>query len=140
MTCSTAKQTAQYITATFIGWHNAVTNHKSSASNMVCNHAQGNICFLAVSILNACNFTYMLHDILYSIYKEQVIHFLHNASQTFQPHACINIRMLERCIISVSVIFKLCKYQVPKFYITVAFAANTASWRTAAVLLTAVKI
>ena len=82
----------------------------------------------------------MLHNILYSIYKEQVVHFLHNASQTFQSHACINIRMLKRCIISVSVIFKLSKHQVPKFYITVAFTANTAGWRTAAVLFTAVKI
>ncbi len=50
-----AEQTAEYIPSAFIGGHDAVANHKSSAADMVGYHTNGNIIFLVCTVGFASN-------------------------------------------------------------------------------------
>ena len=63
---------------------------------MVGDNAQGNVLLLVLAIGNAGNAADMLHDILHRVDEEQIIHALHDAGQTLQAHAGINIRMRPR--------------------------------------------
>ena len=80
------------------------------------------------------------HNVLNGINLEKVINSLHNAGKALKPHSRINIRVVKRSIIAVSVVIKLSEYVIPKLGITVAVASGTAVRRTAAIFFSAVKI
>ena len=107
---------------------------------MVGNHAQRNVLFLVLTVLNAGNPADMLHDVLHGVHQEEVVHALHDAGQALQTHARIDVRMLHRRIVALAVAVKLGEHHVPKFDIAVALAAHAAIRLAAAVLFAAVKI
>ena len=89
---------------------------------------------------NICNFTNFFHYILYGINLKNIIHVLHNACKSFKSHTCINIWVIKRSIIVVTVIVKLSEHIIPKLCISVALTPGTAVGRTAAILFSSVII
>ncbi len=81
-----------------------------------------------------------LHNVLCCINKEHIINILHNAGQSIQPHASINIRVLHGRIMAMAVTVKLGKDNVPEFNVAVAVAADTTGRFAAAVFRAAVKV
>ena len=138
--CCTAQQTTQYIASSFVGWCNPISNHERGAADVVGNNTQCNVCLLIVAVVNICNLADMLHDVLYGINFKQIIDTLHYTSQPFQTHTGINILVLHFGIVTISIAVKLAEYQVPNFYIAVAFAANCTIRFAAALFRSTVKV
>ena len=107
---------------------------------MVCDQTDGNVCLIIFSIFLTGNLAYKITKRTDGIYVKNGIHILNNNRQSFKSHSCINIFILKCFIIAVSVIFKLGKYIVPHFNITVALAAYGTVRFAAAVFFTAVII
>ena len=107
---------------------------------MVGDHTDGNILFLILLIGHAGNLADLLHDILDGIHLKEVIDALHDAGQTLQSHAGIDILMLQRGIAALAVGIELGEYQVPELHIAVAVAADMAVGAAAALFGPAVKV
>ena len=140
MTCCTADQAAQYITSSFIGRHDSIRNHKRCGTDVVCDQTNGNIVLLIDMIRMFCDLGNLFAECTYGIYIKNRIYILNSNSQTLQTHTGIDVLMFEFCVISVSIVVKLCKYIIPDFHITVTFAAYGTSRLTTAVFLAAVII
>ena len=85
-------------------------------------------------------FTYPVKKGLVGIHGKQGIHALDHNSKALQPHARINILMLQFRVMTMSVIIKLGKYIVPYLNIAVAVAAHRTSGLSAAKGLASVVI
>ena len=107
---------------------------------MVCNQTDRNIVIIYFSILFSCNLTYKVTKRADSIHVKNRIYVLSNNCKTLQSHTCINIFLFQSFVVTISVIFKLSKYVVPYFHITVAFASHCAAFLTTAVFFPSVII
>ena len=140
VTGGTAQQTAQYIPAALVLRHHAVTDHKDGGTDMVGDHTDGNILFLILLIGHAGDLADLFHDILDGIHLKEVIHPLHDAGQTLQSHAGIDVLVLQRGIAALAVGIELGEYQVPELNVAVAVAADMAVGAAAALFGPAVKV
>ena len=138
MTCRTAQQTAQYITAAFIGRNDTVTDHHDGRTNMVRDDAQGNIGLVGLAIGLAGDSGNMVGDILNGIHIKQRIHILHDNSQTLQTHAGINVLLHQLGIVALSIVVELGEYVVPYFHIPVAVTAYGTARLATAILFSTV--
>ena len=136
----TAKQTAENITTSFIGWHDTVGNHKCYRTDMVCDHTDGNIFFVFRLVLYIGIFADFVADGFNRIYVKNGIHILHYGSQTLQSHTGINVFIFKFFIVAISVIIELGKYVVPDLDITVTIAAHRTSRFATTVFLSTVII
>ncbi len=91
-------------------------------------------------VFHAGNFRHFFHDVPNGIYFKQVAYPLHDTGQPFQTHTGVNVRVFQRRVIAFAVPFKLRKYVVPDFHVTVTFTAHLAIRSAAAVFRTAVKV
>ena len=107
---------------------------------MVGDDTQSHVCLVIGMVSDVCNLADMLHDVLNGVHFKEVVHALHDASQTFQTHTRINVLVFHFGVMSVAVAVELAEYQVPDFDITVAVTANAASWLSAALFLATVEI
>ena len=138
MSCSTADQTAKYISTSFIGRHDTIGDHECRRTDMVCDQADGNVVLMMYPIRFAGNPTYQVTKRTDGIYIENGIYVLDNNSQTLKTHTGINILLFQSCIIAVSVILKLGKYVVPYFHVAVAVTAYCTSRLAAAIFFSTV--
>ena len=136
----TAQKTAQHVSASFVGRHNAVGYHKGAGLHMVCNNTKGDICPGISKILRVGQGAHLIQKRLVGIHRKQGIHVLNNNCQTLQSHTGINILMGKLGIIPLAVTLKLGEYVVPYLNVAVALTAYSTIRLTAAVLLTAVII
>ena len=90
--------------------------------------------------MNICDFTDMFHNILNGIHFKQVVYILHNASQSFKSHTCVDVRVLKRGIIIITVVFKLGEHQIPELYKSVTFTSDCTVRTAATVFLASVKV
>ena len=90
---------------------------------MICDQTDGYViqCICLVSFMR--HLTYFVTDCFHSIDIKYRIYVLHNNSQTFQSHTCINVFIFQFFVISFSITVKLCKYVVPYFHKTVTVTA-----------------
>ena len=107
---------------------------------MVGNHTQRNIFLFIVVVLYTGNFADFFHNVLHGINLKEIVNTLHNTSKPFQAHTGIDIGVVKRCIVAVTVGIKLGKHEIPKLGVTVTIAANAAGFFAATVLFAAVKI
>ena len=105
---------------------------------MVSNNTKRNIALFVFMVFNACNFHYVLHNVLYCVNLENVVNVLNDASKSFKAHTCIDIRICKRCIVVFTVIFKLSENKIPEFNVTVTFATNLTIRAATTVFFTAV--
>ena len=82
----------------------------------------------------------MLHYILNCINLKEVVNSLSDTGKSFKSHTCVDIGMGKRCIIVVSVVFKLSKNKVPELDKSVALTAYMTVGTSAAVFLTPVVV
>ena len=140
MTGSPAEQAAEDIAPALVAGHNAVANHKGGAADVVGDYPQGDVLFLVIAVVHIGNAADVLHNVLHRVHQEQVVHVLHNAGQTLQAHAGVDVGVLHRRIVALAVAVKLAEHHVPEFYIAVALTAGAAVRGAAAVLGAAVKV
>ena len=105
---------------------------------MIRYNADRNIRTFFFPINNIRHPAYMAAQFLDRIHVKYGIHILNNRSKSLQTHACIDVLLLELCIISLAVIFKLGKYVVPYLHIAVALTPNRTVRAAAAVLFSPV--
>ena len=72
------------------------------------------------------------------IHIENGIHVLNDRSKTLQTHSCINILLLQLCVVAVSVIVELGEHIVPDLHVAVAVASYRTVRFAASVLLSPV--
>ena len=82
MTRGTAQQTAENITAPFVGRENTVADHEDGRADMVGNNTQRNVGLFVFFILYARNAADVLHDVLHGIDLKEVVYPLGNAGKT----------------------------------------------------------
>ena len=99
-----------------------------------------NVGFCVFAVFHLCHFANFITNALNGINVKEGQYALHDAGNTLKTHTGINVGSCKFCICAVFLLFKLGKYQVPEFYITVTFAAYFAVRRAATVFRAAVKI
>ena len=107
---------------------------------MVCDNTQRHICLMVLLIFCMRKLAHPVQKRFVGVNGKQGVNALNHHSQTLQPHARINILMLQLCIMAMSVIIKLGKYIVPYLNIAVAVAAHRTSGFSAAKGLASVVI
>ena len=107
---------------------------------MVNDQTDGDIFLLVCLIFCMSKFTYTVTKRLHRIYVKDRINILNNCCQTFQTHTCIDILHFQKFVVAVSVIFKLCKYVVPYFDVSVTVTSYCTVRFSTAVFFTAVII
>ena len=140
MAGSAAQQAAQHIAAALVAGQHAVAHHKHGGTDMVGDHADGNIVVLILAILFARDLFHMMQHALHGIDLEQVAHALHYAGQALQAHAGINVGLCQALVVALAVGIELAEHQVPDLHVAVAVTAHMAIGLAAAELGAAVKI
>ena len=140
VTGGAAQQAAQHIAAALVLRDDAVADHKDGGPDVVGDDADGNVLFLILVVGDPGDLTDLLHDVLDGIHLEEVIHPLHDAGQTLQAHAGIDILVLQRGVAALAVGIELGEHQIPEFDIAVAVAAHMAVGTAAALFRPAVKV
>ena len=74
---------------------------------MVGDHAQRDILFLILTVFHTGDPADMLHDVLHSVYQEQIVYPLHDAGETLQTHAGVNVRVRHRRVVAFAVAVEL---------------------------------
>ena len=119
---------------------NIVRNfYNLNALGMVCDLDDENLAKVKEQYPNVKT-TKDFHDILNSVNLKKIANSLHNASKSFKAHSCINIGVLHRSIVSVSVRIVLRENEVPEFNISVTIATNSTVRLAATIFLASVKI
>ena len=140
MAGSAAQQTAQHIAAALIAGQHTVAHHKHGGTDMVGDHADGNIVVLILAVLFARDLFHMVQHALHGVDLEQIAHALHYAGQALQAHAGINVGLGQALVVALAVGIELAEHQVPDLHVAVAFAAHMAIGPAAAELGATVKI
>ena len=138
MTGSTTDQTAKNIASSFICRHNTIRDQEGSRTHMVCNQTNRYIRIMICTVSLSCDFADFISQSTDGIHIKNRIHILYNNGQTFQTHTGIDILLFQSLIMTFSVIFKLGKYVVPNFDITVAVTAYGTVRFAAAILFSSV--
>ena len=107
---------------------------------MVGNNTDRDICLLVFHVFHASHLTYFITQRFDRINVKDGIYILNNNSQTFKTHTCIDILLNQFCIVIMAVIFKLGKYVVPYFHVTVTVTTYCTARLTASVLFASVII
>ena len=68
---------------------------------MVGDHTDRDVAILMVTIVHAADFNDLIQNLARGVDFEHIIHALHDARQTIQPHAGINVFLFEFLIFSV---------------------------------------
>ena len=92
---------------------------------MVGDNAEGDIRLCVVTVVYACLFADLEHDISYCVNLEKVVYALHKASKTLKSHTCIDIGLCKRCIVTCTVTLKLCENEIPEFNKSVTVTADS---------------
>ena len=140
MSSRTAQQTAQHVTASFIGRTNTVGNQHYRATNVVSNYAQRNITLLAFTIVRTNNLANLISNANHGINIKQAINILYNNSQTLQTHTGIDILLYQFGIVTLSIIIELGENVVPDLHKTVTVAAYSTIRLAATVFLATVVV
>ena len=135
-----ADDAAQYVAASLVGGNHAIRDHKGRGADMVGDDANRDIVSLVRAVGLARNGTDGIKNPADRVHLEHVVHTLHHAGQTLEPHAGIDIFMFQFLIGAVAHIIELGEDVVPNLHIAVAVAARPAVGGAAAVFFTAVKI
>ena len=107
---------------------------------MVGDNTERNVLFRILLVGDPGNAADVLHNILHRIHLKQVVHALHHACQTLQPHAGVDVLVLHFCVVPLAVAVELAEYQIPYLNKPVTFAAHLTIGRTAALFRTPVKV
>ena len=107
---------------------------------MICDEADGHIVLVILVVLFAGDLTDFVPQSLDGIHIKDRIHILHYHRQTLQAHACVDVLLIQLCIVALAVVVKLGKHVVPDFHVAVAVAAHGAVRFPAAVLFSPVII
>ena len=140
MAGSAAQQTAQHIAAALIRRQNAVADHKGGGTNVVGDHADGDIGLFILTVGLAADAFHMMQDRLHGVHFKQVAHALHHASQALQTHTGIDVGLFQAGIVALAVGIELAEDQVPDFHVTVAVTADLAVGLTTAMFRSTVKV
>ena len=138
MTSRTTQQTTQYIATTFVGRQYAVSSHHCYRTDVVCDHTNGNVCFMVFAVFHACFCTNSVTDRFYGIYVENRVNALHDSCHTFQTHTGIYVLHRQFCVCAVFFGVELGQYQIPEFHVSVAVTAYAAGRAVTAVFRTTV--
>ena len=134
----TAHQTAEDIAGTGVGGLDAVADHEGHAAGVVRDDAKGDVVLLVFVVVDTGDVGNGLHDVLDRVDLEEVVDALHDAGQTLETHAGIDVLVFERRVIVVAVVVELGEDEVPDLHVAVAVAADLAGGLAAAVLFSAV--
>ena len=107
---------------------------------MVCDDTDRHVGIIFFSILGIRKTAHMLSELFDRINVEHGVYILHDTGKTLQPHAGINVLLLQLGIIVVSVVIELRKYVVPDLHIPVAVTAHRTIRLSAAIGLASVII
>ena len=107
---------------------------------MVCDQTDGNIVCIVFLIFFICDLANKITKCANCIYIKNRIYILNNYSKSLKSHTCINVLLFQCCVVSVSIVLKLCENVVPYFHVTVAVTAYCTSWFSTAIFLSAVII
>lgn len=140
MTSGAAEEAAEDVTAALILRDDAIADHHNGAADMIGDNAEGDILDTILMILNPSDVRDMSHNILYGIDLKEVIDILHNASEAFEAHPGIDIRVSHRGIMAVAIGIELTKDEIPDLHKPVAIAADMAIRLTAALIGAAIEI
>ncbi len=140
VTGSPAEQPAKHIAPSGVGGGHAVADHKGGGTDVVGDDPEGDVAAIALTVGDPCDLGDLLHDVLNGVYLKEVLHTLHDAGQTLQAHAGIDVRLGHPLIVAVPVRIKLGENKIPELDIPVAVAAGPAGGAAAAVLLAPVEI
>ena len=140
MTSSTAQQTAQNITTTFVAGQNAISDHESRCTNVIGDNTQAHIGLIALTVGSAGNAGNMVGDVHNRIHIEQAANALADNRQTLQTHAGVDILLCQLGVVALTVVIELGEHIVPHFHKTIAITARTAAGLTATKLLTTVVV
>ena len=135
-----AQKSAQNIASALIGRQHAVADHKGRGAHMVRYNADGNIVGIVFAVCFLGNGGDQIDDAPCGVHLKHVIHTLHHAGKTVQPHARIDILVRQLFVNAVSFVVELGKDIVPNLHEAVAIAAGAAIGGAAAVFFTAVEI
>ncbi len=135
-----AQKAAKDVAAPFVRGQHPVADHERGAADVIRDHAQRNVLLGVVAVFDARDLADALHDVLDGVHQEKIVHALHNAREALQPHAGIDIGVVQRRIAAFSVAVELGEHQVPEFDVPVTVAADAAGGLAASVLLAAVEI
>ena len=105
---------------------------------MVCDQTDGYVILIILFVFFAGNFTDKVTKGTDCIYVKDRINVLNNNCQTLQTHTCIDIFLFQCGIVAISVVFKLGKYVVPYFHVTVTVTAYCTAWFTAAIFFSTI--
>ena len=132
--CSSQK-TAEHISASLVGGHDAVRYHECDRTDVVRDNADGHVILIFFSVFFSRQAAYVVPERFYRIHIKDGLHVLHHARQTLQPHAGIDVLLLQLGIMTFPVIVKLGEHIVPYLHVPVAVAAHRAVRLPASVFL-----
>ena len=121
-----SRQSAQHVATSFIGRHDTIRNHERRRADVVDDAADGDILLLDLMILYTCHRADMIAQRDKRIDIKHRIHFLADNRQTLQTHASIDVLLLQRRVMPLTVIFELGEDIVPDLHEAVAVAARLA--------------
>ena len=133
-----AQQAAQHIAPALVGGQHAVADHKHGGADMVGNHPEGHVLLPALAVVGLGDLGHLVGDVHHRVHIEQGSHPLAHAGQPLQPHAGVDVLLLQLGVVVVPVVVELGKHHVPNLDIAVALTAHGAPGPAAAVLLAAV--
>ena len=123
-TYSTSEDSAEYITSSFIGRQNAVSNHIGNGSGMIRNNFQCNIALCTLSIGNTGESRCFFNNREEQVCFEIVFLVLQYGCKTFQTCTGINVFLCQRKIGAILLTVILAEYQVPDFKETITVSAH----------------
>ena len=135
-----AEQAAEDVAPSGVGGGDAVADHEGGGTDVGSDDPEGDVAALVLAVGDACNLGNLLHDVLDGVNLKEVLHALHDAGQTLQTHAGVDIGLGHPLVVAVAVGVKLGENKVPELHVPVAVAAGAAGGAAAAVLLAPVEV
>ena len=133
-----AQQPPQHIAPALVGGKDAVADHKRGRADVIGDDPQGHIPLFRLAVVSAGELGHLVGDVHHGVHVEQALHILAHAGQTLQPHAGVDVLLLQLGIVALAVVVELGEHVVPDFNVPVAVAAHGAPGLAAAVLGAAV--
>ena len=133
MPCGTAEQAAQHIAAAAVAGQDAIGDHHGSGADVVGDDTQGNIGLVALLVVGAGDLGDFVGDVHDRVHIEQGVHLLTDHGQTFQPHAGVDVLLLQLGVVVMAIVVELGEHVVPHFHIAVTVTAHRAIGFAAAV-------
>ena len=124
LTDGAADQTAKDVASALIAGHDTVGDHEGRGADVVRDDTDGDIGLVVLSVLAAGQCADFVSERADCVHVEERSDVLNRHCQTLKAHTCVDIFVLELCVIAVSVIVELGEYDVPDFHEAVAFAAH----------------